>query len=133
MRETMEPLTEEECTADEWDVVQKADAARQQAAEYMRELESMGANVDVADARIDHLLLSLCRIGVITKFQYATIMLDCNRNISSQMQSLVAHRRAQIAELQRLQQEAMLKAVQEKGGLITPPEKKLIVPPGTKT
>jgi predicted sugar kinase len=136
----IERFEDSELSPDELSLSEKVNEVHLKLTKQLAEMEQMGVMPDIASARMDQLLNGLARIGVLTKQQYFELLLASFSNISSQLEGLIERRRDQIelaqADMRRQQREQVLAAQKRMreatGGIVTPPEKRLIVPPGTK-
>jgi hypothetical protein len=54
-------------------------------AETISQIEAMGGSLDITPAKLDHILVALCDIGVITDLQMWQIHADWERNLRAQL------------------------------------------------
>ena len=83
-------------------VATKAAGLRVSNANMVREIESLGGGVDVLSARVEHFLVTLANLGVITDDQLWNINLDWEQTLRPQLQDLLGQVRAAKANEQRL-------------------------------
>lgn len=87
-------------------------------AETISQIEQMGGALDITPAKLDHMLVALCDLGVITDLQMWQIHADWERNLRAQLKP----QKETMQGIFQARQEAARRA----------PAKKLILPPSAR-
>jgi hypothetical protein len=97
----MQNIDYDSLSEDEQKVYNEVAIIRERNSGMVAEIEQLGGNVDIATARMEHLLMSLVELGVITTGQLVHIQKDWELSLKPQLRGMRDRMRAIRAEAQK--------------------------------
>jgi len=136
MSDRIKPFETDEFSPETLEKFNKTNELRRRNSDMAGQIESYGASVELAIARVDHLLLGLTRVGAITADEYVEILLDWEETLAPQLQSVRDNARSRreqekiaYRKNQRDQAQAAARRLKEaSGGIVTPSTPRIILP-----